>query len=431
MVVVSRRNNGSIQEFALGDYPANDSTTLNTRTAIKRRPRLSGLRRINYWIQSTFLPVGYPATVKPRYIEFSVWSALQDWSTSLRMTLATQRVLEGVGVGQSTATAVSAVQNFLVRDAAGMLATLLFTASTQFAANVKRWRIFADILVDIGITLEVAAIQVPKQYFLLMLCLGNICKAICGVAAGATGVPLIQYWGKDTADVSAKAGAQRTVVGGIGLLVSAMFARWSSTAKLSQVWILYAALTAFHIFANIQCMKTVAFPYFNVDRLESVAGMYLDAWSLGNQTELPSVSEIGRKESLYFLPQRRRIRFGVSFNSLVEEGHVNPHQCRDLLKHYGYCCVATKKQHTVVALAANIDPFVKTKAYFHAMLLQRVLDKVPAGQCALAEQIALQEIDGSWNGFVRAAHGWDLHQSNLNTLGYDVWTGQSTNAVEQ
>jgi hypothetical protein len=65
----------------------------------------------------------------------------------------------------------------------------LFTsvAASRFKEDIKRWRLFADIMVDIGITLEVAAAQVPAELLLPVICVGNMCKAVCGVAAGACG----------------------------------------------------------------------------------------------------------------------------------------------------------------------------------------------------------------------------------------------------
>jgi hypothetical protein len=86
--------------------------------------------------------------------------------------LATQRVLEGLGVGREGATALSASINFLVRDGFGMASSLIFTAvsANKFRANVKKWRMFADIINDVGITVEVAATLVRKELFLPILC---------------------------------------------------------------------------------------------------------------------------------------------------------------------------------------------------------------------------------------------------------------------
>jgi hypothetical protein len=93
-----------------------------------------------------------------------------------------------------------------------MAATLLFTAGAAsfFRSDVKRWRLFADLIVDVGITLEVAATLVPRSLFLPMICIGNMCKAICGVASGACGGAINLYWakGSDISDINAKFGAQ-------------------------------------------------------------------------------------------------------------------------------------------------------------------------------------------------------------------------------
>lgn len=74
-------------------------------------------------LRTTFLPTGFPNKTPPGYLQFSIWSWIQDISTQLRSVLATQKILEGVGVGKEGATALSALFNFLVRDGCGMAAS--------------------------------------------------------------------------------------------------------------------------------------------------------------------------------------------------------------------------------------------------------------------------------------------------------------------
>ena len=128
--------------------------------------------QIRSTMRSTFLPNGFPEKTPTGYLEFSIWSWIQDLSTQLRAIIATQRVLEGVGVGRQGATALSASINFIVRDGCGMASTLMFTAasSSKFRSDVKKWRLFGDIINDVGITLEVAATIVPRCFFLPMIC---------------------------------------------------------------------------------------------------------------------------------------------------------------------------------------------------------------------------------------------------------------------
>jgi len=185
--VVSTKKDGGLSKTFTFDVV--DDTTRQLGTAAVENKRKNnggdhslshGIKKIQAALRSTFLPSGYPTKTPPGYLSYSMWSWIQDVSTQLRSVLATQRVLEGVGVGREGATALSALMNFLVRDGCGMAATLIFTStsSSRFRTDIKRWRLFADIMVDIGITLEVAATLVPRALFLPM-----ICKCECEIVA--------------------------------------------------------------------------------------------------------------------------------------------------------------------------------------------------------------------------------------------------------
>ena len=77
-------------------------------------------------LKSMFLPE--MEVLPDGFVSYSIWNAVQDLSTQLRGVLATQRVLEGIGVGREGATAISATINFIIRDGAGMAASLVFSA---------------------------------------------------------------------------------------------------------------------------------------------------------------------------------------------------------------------------------------------------------------------------------------------------------------
>ena len=72
-------------------------------------------------------------------------------------------MLEGVGVDKDRATALSASINFLVQDGFSMASTLVFTVLVlnRFRSNVKKWHLFADIINDVEINMEVGASLVP------------------------------------------------------------------------------------------------------------------------------------------------------------------------------------------------------------------------------------------------------------------------------
>lgn len=472
LVISTKRNGGHSQRFYLKDTSIqakekqqqqqqqvlhhNLSSTFQRQWHILRSRSISSLR-------STFLPVGFPHSVPRGYLSYSVWSWLQDWSTSLRAVLATQRVLQGVGVGTATATALSATQNFLVRDAAGMVATLFFTAAAagQFSNDVKRWRLLADVLVDIGITLEVLAVQLPRSLFLPALCLANMCKAMCGVAAGACGGSIAVFWtsrGTDISDINAKFGAQHTVTAGLGLLFAALFAQSVATTRSWVVWILYFALTALHLLANRRCMRIIAFTNMNQIRLNMILSEFLDKWSRAEATSsISTPEEIASREPLLFgydgnkQSKRVPVYFGVSFNEFVErscgcDAQANNKEefVTDILS-----SISTEQQYAisigrikrstpciVVSLLDKCTRLEKIKAYFHSSLLCRTIEQVElqrnvscTGRVLLtdadllvANQVASEDLSNAWSTFIYecGVAGWNLNQSELQGNGYEI-----------
>ncbi len=182
--IISKKDGASIEPFFTYYNNTNNSkldgtdNDINNHFQVDGIPKerfsnaLSALSGIDNFFRTTFLPSGYPLRTPPGYLSYSIWSWIQDLSTQLRSIVATQRVLEGIGVGREGATALSASLNFIVRDGFGMASTLIFTAmaSSQFRSDVKRWRMFADVINNVGITLEVSATLVSQKYFLPMIC---------------------------------------------------------------------------------------------------------------------------------------------------------------------------------------------------------------------------------------------------------------------
>jgi Vitamin B6 photo-protection and homoeostasis len=120
-------------------------------------------------------------------------------------------VLVGLGVGDDHATAYSATLTWVLRDLTGMLASMTFAycRASNFGHDVKKWRLFADVINDVGLTLELLS-PLNADYFLLLACLGSICRALCGVAAGATRATLSSHFARtnNLSDISAKEGIQ-------------------------------------------------------------------------------------------------------------------------------------------------------------------------------------------------------------------------------
>ncbi len=98
-------------------------------------------------------------------------------------------------------------QTWAVRDGLGMIGGLVFSyiASPHFDAHVKEFRLLADVLADVGMTLDMALPILLKQSwfstshllspaisaylpssYLVLTSMSTLCKVACGMAAGAT-----------------------------------------------------------------------------------------------------------------------------------------------------------------------------------------------------------------------------------------------------
>ena len=116
-----------------------------------------------------------------------MWDSIQGICSYLRGVLTTRSVLQGAGVGSATSSAVVAALIWVLKDGIGMIGSLGFAYlfSDVFETNIKEWRLFADLLNNVALTLDLALSLVPS-YHLTFTALSAMCKSCCWVCAGAT-----------------------------------------------------------------------------------------------------------------------------------------------------------------------------------------------------------------------------------------------------
>ena len=132
--------------------------------------------------------------------------------------------MKGVGVGDESATALSATMTWLLRDGAGMAGGIAFTwlRGTDLDHACKKWRLFADVLNDAAMMLELAGPLLPRRALQLVLCAASVARALVGVAGGATRAAVTQHQARanNISDVAAKDGSQETLVNLFALLLN-------------------------------------------------------------------------------------------------------------------------------------------------------------------------------------------------------------------
>jgi hypothetical protein len=284
-----------------------------------------------------------------------------------------------------------------------------------------------------------------------------MCKAICGVAAGACNGAINLHWakGSDISDVNAKFGAQHTITASLGLVFAAMFARSVSSVPNIMLWSLYTLLTFLHIFANLRCVRLIAFDYLNTNRMNLIVNDFLSKVGdleidLKNEknTDGASISLdgpmlISRREPLLFgdftSPSMLRlipIRMGSSFERIQQAMRVQKdyasliNVCISQMSQDNYFVVCGMKE-IFVALCSNPDPKVKAKAYFNACIMRKILiqsDILRSGSKSTSVSLlqvhndTSHEVERLWPLFVEnvSQAGWDLTKTELSTDGYCV-----------
>lgn len=227
--------------------------------------------------------------------------------------MCTHALLQGAGVGSASASALAAALQWILRDGVGMLTSVLFAVryATYFGEYVKEWRLFADVINDVGLLLDMVSALVPPEAYVYVLCCSAVCKALCGVAAGTTKLCVTNHFclRNNASDVSAKEGTQETAVTLVGL-ISGMLITTLFDSNRTFAWISFIVLTALHVYANFKAVRSLNFSTVNRSRLWLLTARFASS-QLSGGSDAPrqscSVKDINSSENLinsYFIATR-------------------------------------------------------------------------------------------------------------------------------
>ncbi|GAX79172.1 hypothetical protein CEUSTIGMA_g6612.t1 [Chlamydomonas eustigma] len=364
--------------------------------------------------------------------------------------LSSQAVLTGIGVGKEAATAYGAVFMFAVRDLTGMLGGLVFAhmQGSGFDSCAKQWRLFADIMNNVGMALDLASPLFP-DLFLCLTCLGSISRAITWVAGSATRAALTQHFAlnSNAADIAAKEQSQETAVTAIGMTLGILLTRMCAHNHIAS-WLCFLALTVLHVWANIKAMRSLILTTLNQPRLDVLLQSYAEKGTVltpkqtsaaEDLTPLPLKALWSRISAsvLFYDHKIGGAQLGVSLSKLVDIGPTaagqkkkSVHQDQGLaklLKEQGdqsYLLGVTPwgstSQQVVVVLHKSAGPQDLMRAYVHSW-------KVSHGRKGrggkVDEAAAKQWMQVEFPAFLKKLKGagWNVERVGLPTLG---WTAE-------
>lgn len=281
--------------------------------------------------KTVFLPQGYPESVSDDYLEYQFWDSVQAFCSSLSGTLATQASLKGVGVGNQEATVAAATVTWLLRDGTGMLGSILFAwqKGSKLDSEAKKWRIFADVLNNISLFMEILAPHFPA-FFTLTVCIARVFRSIVGMAGGATRAALTVHQARrdNMADISAKDGSQETLVNLSGLLISLILIPLVTDNPVLTLS-LFFFFTLLHLFSNYKAMRAVVMETFNEARLSIVLRQYLKDKRILNPREAnqrePVFLEFGKAVPIRLGVRLQEVVQGPEELSLALKGNNRPY----------------------------------------------------------------------------------------------------------
>jgi hypothetical protein len=377
-----------------------------------------------------FLPRG---RLPHDYLQFQMLDSAQALCSYLRNVLTMHATLEGLGVGSSSSpsrSALAATLVLLLKEGASHAASLSFAylVAAKLDAEVRAWRLFADVANDVGLAIELAAPRLGG-YFAVASAAANSCKAVCGVAAGATRVAISAHFSRAAsreaggagsaaavAEVAAKEGTQETAVTLLGLCLGALLAGALNSSHAAQ-WAAFTLLTVLHVLANAAAVRALSLATLSRTRAAALYDLFRERKALLSPHELRHAEPLwpvqwpgGRGERA-----DARIRLGVPLTALSSAALAG--RSSGSLETVRMALIDASdtdlffidKRGNEVVVAFGVDASPKT-------MLAGWLRAVDVGK----DGGGFSSSDARVEAFLKAAHsaGWDLDTPALEDEGY-------------
>ncbi|KAM3420867.1 hypothetical protein BST61_g4106 [Cercospora zeina] len=293
------------KSFRIREYDDADhvvATYVQSKGSSKESGRVDVIRPenstsvISLWNKTldVFLPVGFPHSVTDDYLEYQIYDSLQAFSSSIAAMLSSRAVLEGVGVGDATANATTALLLSILQDSIGRITTILFAHrfGLSLEPECKMYRLLADILNDAGFILNCLSPMFPKPTRVMILSTSGILSSLCGVAAGSAKASLSAHFAKqgNLGELNAKDSSQETVISLAGMLFGSWVITWITTPFAT--WTAMMLLLSIHLETNRRAVRAVKMHTLNRQRASLVYHQL-------RKGHVPTPAEVAARERIF------------------------------------------------------------------------------------------------------------------------------------
>ena len=161
--------------------------------------------------------MGYPYSVSDDYLMYQAYDSAQAFCSTITSLLANRSILKGLGVGDASTSATSAVLLTVLKDGISRIATIGFAwrFGLSIEQDAKYYRFIADAFNDSAFFLDLAVPFLSTGYKIIFLVGAEALRALCGVAGGASKAAISQHFARagNLAELNTKEASQETAVG--------------------------------------------------------------------------------------------------------------------------------------------------------------------------------------------------------------------------
>ena len=255
---------------------------------------------------------------------------------------------------------------------------------------------FADVLNDLVMSVELLAPALPRHLVLPLLCLTGLGRSLVGVAGGATKAAVAQHQARrnNMADLAAKDGSQETLVNLLGLCVNLVVLPLVTGTQYLP-FIIFILLATLHVYCNYRAVSCLVIKTLNTARLH----ILLDRLAVATQGEVSTPHQVNRMEPV-MRPFRNNvnIQLGVSLSTVEKEDVERVKSCIAGEDPY---CILHKQSGQYVLISETATPRNIYQAYVKCYLYEKnIRASVPD---------ILKDME---------TKGWDLSSLALVSKGY-------------
>lgn len=240
-------------------------------------------------VRATFLPVGYPASVRPGYLSFMGWQAANHVAASANGVLASAGLLYGLGYGSESAAAAGAL-SWVLKDGLGQLGTLVFGRfiAQDFDVHARRWYLAASVKLDVAVLLELSTMLASVGFFLPAASTANGLKGLAWMAGGSARAVFNNSFAKraNLADVTAKATSQAICAGLLGTAGGIALAA-AMGQDGARMLLAAGAISAAHLVTSWRSVRSVPLVTLNPVRLHALGDEFVAAARAGARRAQP------------------------------------------------------------------------------------------------------------------------------------------------